>query len=566
MYISEVKISNFRSFRELNVKLRKNTILIGENDVGKTNFFAALSLPLSTNQIDFNKKKLNISDINKEAIIDFYKAIIANENISTLSSRIPKVSVSLKFTDPKNNYEKCILAKWLIEENDTPCFKIRYEFKPKNDNDLIAATKEILKNKSINDTQWFSFPIEFYDYVIVSENNEKQIPFIDLQKTRINNIFAERDDFSSEGILRSNNILTRLLITSLSDSEKSAINNSYVDFFKAIEGTETFEKLIKYDDCFENIKSFLDELECTPNLPNLKSILSNITLKYGDEFLYQKGLGKRNLIYIFLLFAYYKSNEESFNLCCIEEPEAHLSVNNLRVAVDFISKTIKESNSLLQTLISSHNPNIINKLELNNVVALTGNKAVDLSSADPKLLDYLRKRPNFDILKMLFADKVILVEGPSEELLINTFLLRQSSYLNNIEVIAVGQRGYRTFLDIWLTLNKDNPKKLIGIIRDFDNSDTSKAAHDRYDTENENVFIRTTQGYTLEYDFARAGNNTKLLSALFEVDENEDAVARHMILGKTSRMLQVCDAMSREESPLAIVLPDHIQQVVEALS
>src|SRR5690606_10922741 len=111
----------------------------------------------------------------------------------------------------------------------------------------------------------------------------------------------------------------------------------------------------------------------------------------------------RNLIYIFLLFAYYKSNEESFNLCCIEEPEAHLSVNNLRVAVDFISKTIKESNSLLQTLISSHNPNIINKLELNNVVALTGNKAVDLSSADPKLLDYLRKRPNFDILKMLFA-------------------------------------------------------------------------------------------------------------------------------------------------------------------
>lgn len=45
MYISEVKINNFRSFRELSVKLRKNTILIGENDVGKTNFFAALSLP-----------------------------------------------------------------------------------------------------------------------------------------------------------------------------------------------------------------------------------------------------------------------------------------------------------------------------------------------------------------------------------------------------------------------------------------------------------------------------------------------------------------------------------------
>lgn len=228
--------------------------------------------------------------------------------------------------------------------------------------------------------------------------------------------------------------------------------------------------------------------------------------------------------------------------------------------------TIKESNSLLQTLISSHNPNIINKLELNNVVAFTGDKAVDLSSADTVLLDYLRKRPNFDILKMLFADKVILVEGPSEELLINTFLLMQSSSLNNIEVIAVGQRGYRTFLDIWLTLNKGNPKKSIGIIRDFDNSPTSKAEHDKYDTDNENVFIRTTQGYTLENDFSRTGNNTKLLSTLFDIQENEDVVAAHMISGKTSRMLQVCDAMTREESPLAITLPDHIQQVIEALS
>lgn len=566
MYISEAKIKNFRGFRELSVKLKKITILIGENDVGKTNFFAALSLPLSSNQIDFSKKKLNISDINKDAIIDFYKSVIANEDNSILLSKLPKVSVTLKFTDPKNNYEKCILSKWLMEEDGNPCFNLRYEFKPKNDNDVISATKEILRDKTIDDTQWFSFPIELYDYSIVSENNEKQIPFLDLQKTRINNIYAERDDFSSEGMLRSNNILTRLLLTALSDSEKSAINNSYIDFFKAIEGTETFDKLINYDDGFDNIRTFLDELECTPNLPNLKSILSNITLKYGDEFLYQKGLGKRNLIYIFLLFAYYKSNEENFNLCCIEEPEAHLSVNNLRVGVDFISKTIEESNSLLQTLISTHNPSIINKLKLNNVVAFTRETAIDLSSADPKLVDYLRKRPNFDILKILFADKVILVEGPSEELLINTFLLKQSSQLHNIEIIAVGQRGYRTFLDIWLTLNKGNPHKVIGVIRDFDNSNASKIDHDRYDEENENVFVRTTAGYTLENDFASAGNNTKLLSTLFEVEENENIIAKYMIAGKTSRMLQVCDAMTREESPLDIVLPSHIQQIIEALS
>lgn len=101
----------------------------------------------------------------------------------------------------------------------------------------------------------------------------------------------------------------------------------------------------------------------------MKNILSNITLRYGNEFLYQKGLGQRNLIYILILFAYYKSCGDTFNLCCIEEPEAHLSVNNLRLVRDFIEKSSSNSSTLVQTIISTHNPSIINKLQISNVLA-----------------------------------------------------------------------------------------------------------------------------------------------------------------------------------------------------
>ena len=38
------------------------------------------------------------------------------------------------------------------------------------------------------------------------------------------------------------------------------------------------------------------------------------------------------------------------------------------------------------------------------------------------MVNYLAKRPNFDILKILFAKRLILVEGPTEEMFINTFL------------------------------------------------------------------------------------------------------------------------------------------------
>jgi hypothetical protein len=37
---------------------------IGENDTGKTNSFSSLSFPLSGNQLDFNQKRLTISEIN----------------------------------------------------------------------------------------------------------------------------------------------------------------------------------------------------------------------------------------------------------------------------------------------------------------------------------------------------------------------------------------------------------------------------------------------------------------------------------------------------------------------
>ncbi|MGE6569008.1 ATP-dependent nuclease [Shewanella vesiculosa] len=393
MYIKKVTINNYRSFRTFEAQLQKLTVVIGENDTGKTNFFTALSLPLSGNQIDFNQKRLSISDINKDAVIDFLTSVINND--ADQPQKIPKVSVTLEFADPQDGYETAILAKWLVSDGDEETYKIRYDFKPKNDIDLLEVVKKSLDGKTIDDINWFILPIELYDYQIVSVNNEKPIAYSDLKHVSIHSINAERDDFSESSSMKSNSIFTKLLMHTLNDDDKSQINTAYSEFFSAIENTETFDKIIGTNPDFDNYDSIIQQLECTPNLPNLKNILSNITLKYGNEFLYQKGLGQRNLIYILILFAYYKSCGDTFNLCCIEEPEAHLSVNNLRLVRDFIEKSSNNSGSLVQTIISTHNPSIINKLKISNVLAFTGEKAISLSDTPTKLVDYLRKRPNF---------------------------------------------------------------------------------------------------------------------------------------------------------------------------
>ncbi len=565
MYIRKVTINNYRSFRFFEAQLQQLTVVIGENDTGKTNFFTALSLPLSGNQIDFNQKRLSVSDINKDAVIDFLKSVVDDDTEENQLTNIPKVSVTVEFADPKNAYETALLAKWIVADGDDETYKIRYDFKPKDDKDLLEVVKKSLAGKTLDDINWFTLPVELYEYQVVSVNNEKPIAYSDLKHVSIHSINAERDDFSESSSMKSNSIFTKLLMNTLKDDDKGQINTAYSEFFSAIEKTETFDKIIGTNDDFENYDSIIKQLECTPNLPNLKNILSNITLKYGNEFLYQKGLGQRNLIYILILFAYYKSCGDTFNLCCIEEPEAHLSVNNLRLVRDFIEKSSSNSGSLVQTIISTHNPSIINKLKISNVLAFTGEKAISLSDTPPKLVDYLRKRPNFDILKLLFANKVILVEGPTEEMLISTYLSKQPA-LNDIDIIPIGQRGYATFLDIWLALNKDNQNKKIGVVRDYDNSDAAKTKHDAYDTANANVTVRTTTNYTLEIDLVEAEDNLALLNGLFEMEGDLAAVSDHMINGKTARMLDVCDAMVDEENPLDIQLPAHIAEVIEAVS
>ncbi|WP_282166383.1 ATP-dependent nuclease [Shewanella japonica] len=565
MYIRKVTINNYRSFRFFEAQLQQLTVVIGENDTGKTNFFTALSLPLSGNQIDFNQKRLSVSDINKGAVIDFLTSVVNDDAEENQLKKTPKVSVTVEFADPKDAYETALLAKWIVADGDEESYKIRYDFKPKDDKDLLEVVKKSLAGKTLDDINWFTLPVELYDYQVVSVNNEKPISYSDLKHISVHSINAERDDFSESSSMKSNSIFTKLLMNTLNDDDKGQINTAYSEFFSAIENTETFDKVIGVNEDFENYDSIIKQLECTPNLPNLKNILSNITLKYGNEFLYQKGLGQRNLIYILILFAYYKSCGDTFNLCCIEEPEAHLSVNNLRLVRDFIEKSSSNSGSLVQTLISTHNPSIINKLKISNVLAFTGEKAISLSDTPTKLVDYLRKRPNFDILKLLFANKVILVEGPTEEMLISTYLSKQPA-LNDIDIIPIGQRGYATFLDIWLTLNKDNQNKKIGVIRDYDNSDAAKARHDAYDAAHKNVTVRTTTNYTLEVDLVETEDNLALLNGLFEMDGDLKEVSDHMINGKTARMLDVCDAMVDEENPLDIKLPSHIAEVIEALS
>jgi putative ATP-dependent endonuclease of the OLD family len=566
MYIRTVEIENYRAFKKFEIKLSPLSLIIGENEAGKTNLFDSLALPLNSNDISFNKKRLSVSDINREAIKDFYQAIINGKEDDEVKALIPKVRVEVEFTEPKDIIEEGVIGKWIIGEEADDSYKIRYDFRPKDVDHFVKTVKDLLEGiKDIKDTRWFNLPIELYDYDITQSNNGLKVSYSDLRLIAINSINAERDDFAESNTQKSNNILTKMLISSLMDSDKAKINSAYTSFFDAIESTETFEKIVTPDPDFENFfDEIVDKLECIPNLPNLKSILSNITLKSGESYLYQRGLGYRNLVYIYLLFEFFKGNKNALNLCCIEEPEAHLSVNNLRFATDFIYKSTQKGGSALQTLISSHSPQVINKLELTNVIVLSGNDAIHLTDSKKHLTNYLRKRPNFDILKLLLSNKTVLVEGTTEEMLINAILYRDNENVNSLEVISIEQTGFTTFMDVWLQVNKDNTKKKLSIIRDYDDNDSTKEKHQIYDTDNDNIRVRTTTKYTLEDDLTATDGNLERLNVLFKKKhKTTEEMAEFLKKSKAERMLKIADSILDETNEDPIKLPKHIQEALD---
>ena len=88
MYIKKVHIENFRNFTNVDVPLKQYSTIVGENDVGKSNFLDAIKLLLYNNSIQFYSKRLSLTDFNSNCIEKFRKKIVECKDI--IKSKIDK--------------------------------------------------------------------------------------------------------------------------------------------------------------------------------------------------------------------------------------------------------------------------------------------------------------------------------------------------------------------------------------------------------------------------------------------------------------------------------------------
>lgn len=586
MIISKIKIKNFRNIKYIDISLSRFTIFIGENNSGKSNILKALTLPLANDEIGQQSKTLGWQDINNEAKKEYFyflqekQAEIKNGTLvlEELKAKIPQVVVELIFHPSES--DEYYLRNWgndIRIDTEEIHYGIAYKYTIENVPALFRHLEKLfnLPDFVFEEAVMNLLPMELYKYSIYVTSNNENVSYTDLQNFKYNSLEADRDGFSVKNNQLGSRSLVSLLEGRLAPSQKLQIEKAYKSFFDGVKDLGSLEELVDFSNRkeIENIKEIFDVITLLPNMPNMKSLLNNVSIGIGEDYLYTQGLGQRNLIYIFLMIASLNKAADALNVLTLEEPEAHLSISNIHLLSSYINTFVAEtesdkSNENLQIFISTHSSKLLNKTSLDNVVILSDGAAYALKdelTADQ--FNYLGRKPNQELLEFLFSKKCILVEGPSEELLIKSYLNAQKNKLHEINVLSL-HKGFTSMLDLWLKINCQSSNK-IGIIRDYDNQPNAQEEHEKYN-QHQNIFVETTKEYTLEPEFVNKGSNFSILKEYFESHhdwQNMDTaenLEQQWRSAKADTMFKFCLDFGTDKLQ-GIELPDHIQKVIDNL-
>lgn len=547
MIIRKLTIENYRNFTSFEMELKKFTLIIGENNIGKTNLLNALGLIFSQEITFYKKRQLEIDDINFKAT-DKLRTDIAQGTIPAKDIKFPSVKVEVILEDFNSNADQeAIVGDWFIDK-DLKQAKLTYIFNKRKDltkwvEEQREKINKIPKKENENATDFFTrkksvvdFPIKAYEYNIYGGlDSTKRADNYYLRMLRFEFLDALRD--AKTELIASNDY--RLLYKVLNNrpenkfedlkeqltvlNEKVKENTELKEIQKQI---STYLKKISLDSDDNNKVEFLfSKVEET-------ELLKKLSLIYGNDPINveRNGLGRNNLLYISLIISHLTNSANNntkvfFRLVGIEEPESHLHPHLQQHLADNIQSETSEN---LQLIITSHSTHITSKLDLENTAVLFYDKEANthkshyilsgfadengkINKAGTETQRYLRRYLDATKSTMFFARKIILVEGISEQLLLPKFFkLHTKKTLEEVGCNLVNVNGvaFKHFLEL---IKNGYFIKCLALTDSDSNTRTENRAEDlktTYQTSNENLIrVEISTESTFEKDLIAANKN-----------------------------------------------------------
>lgn len=418
MKIEKVHIKGFRNFEDEEIVFQPKTLIIGANDVGKTNLLYALRI-LFDKSISEHDLELNDSDYNAYSNADTIEitATICDVTedclLSTFGGAIKDGSVIIRYTNSKNGqysiwmgYNEEVLAEY--------------------------PTRQYIKRLNM---QYVDTNRDLFKFL-----KQERMQILQISKELLKEEQKEADEEKTKGIQNALNEINNQI-------------NSLNYVLSALENVNTELAEISADNEDQKIRFIAGESDAG-------KLLDNLTLSFstGNNLLSIGGDGRNNQIFLATWIAKQniQKNVDHVTFYAVEEPEAHLHPHQQRKLSTYIQEKFGE-----QIFITTHSSHIAAKFTPANILRLYTLKKKTYAASGgcsdilKEVFENFGYRMNALSAECFFASGVFLVEGVSEVL----FYTALSNAINvdldrlNITILSVEGVGFKPYIAVCDALN-----------------------------------------------------------------------------------------------------------------
>lgn len=425
MLIKRLLIKNYKLIQNITIELNENmNIFVGENDSGKSTILEALSIITSG--------KLNGYAFDRQIKANYFNDEVRKRYVASLEGTTPEEPPKIILEAYCDNID----AKYSGSNNElrenTPGIRVEVALRQ----EYCGAYKDLLVAHEI-----FDIPVEFYSVSYKYFSSETIAYRFSPIKAAI--IDTTRKDYSYVV----DRFVSENIATYLSPQQQTDLSTAYRKNRHDFHENDAVKKLNQA--VKDNV--YIDDRQLTIDLKEeeVEAWKNHMSVVVGDTPFEQTGFGTQNTIKVGLAL---RNSDEQVNVVLMEEPENNLSYTNMAKLINRIQMANEK-----QVFISTHSSFVANKLDLGNLFLVKNGIIVAFSKLPTDTKAYFKKLPGYNTLRIVLAEKVILVEGATDELILQRAYFDIYGKLpieNGIDIIVVDSLAFKRYCDIAVLMNK----------------------------------------------------------------------------------------------------------------